>query len=151
MFGAEPFRECVTCATLHGVQGVSPVQGADDRPALWVGHVALATHDVVRSFTFYRDLGLRAVHEPRGTDPIAELEMRGGTHLVLVLDADARIDGRIAPFDLMADDLDALHDRMEADGVEVSAIAREGHASFTFRDPDGHVVTVNDSHVTGPV
>ena len=113
--------------------------------------MALATHDVVRSFTFYRDLGLRPVHEPRGSDGIAELEMRGGTHLVLVLDNDARTEGRIAPFDLMADELDSLHDAMEASGTEVSAIAREGHASFTFRDPDGHIVTVNDSHVTGPV
>jgi catechol 2,3-dioxygenase-like lactoylglutathione lyase family enzyme len=118
---------------------------------LWIGHVALATHDVARSCAFYRDLGLRAVHEARGTDPIAELEMRGGTHLVLVLDAEARTDGRAAPFDLMADDLDVLRDRMEAIGIDVSTIAREGHASFTFRDPDGHVVTVNDSHVSGVV
>jgi hypothetical protein len=40
---------------------------------------------------------------------------------------------------------------METRGVEVSSIAREGHASFTFRDPDGWVVTVNDSHVSGVV
>jgi hypothetical protein len=40
---------------------------------------------------------------------------------------------------------------MEARGVEVSSIARGGHASFTFRDPDGWVVTVNDSHVSGVV
>ena len=129
----------------------APVQPDGERPALWIGHVALATHDIGRAFAFYRDLGLRAVHEPRGTDAIAELELRGGTHLVLVLDADARTEGRIAPFDLMADELDALHDTMEANGTEVSAIAREGHASFTFNDPDGHVVTVNDSHVTGVV
>ena len=77
--------------------------------------------------------------------------MRGGTHFVLVLDADAPTDGRGAPFDLMADELDALHDVMEARGVEVSSIARGGHASFTFRDPDGWVVTVNDSHVSGVV
>jgi catechol 2,3-dioxygenase-like lactoylglutathione lyase family enzyme len=133
------------------VDDLSPVRAEDDRPALWIGHVALATHDVVRSFAFYRGLGLRSVHEARGTDPIAELEMRGGTHLVLVLDAEARTDGRTAPFDLMADDLDALHDRLEASGIDVSTIAREGHASFTFRDPDGHVVTVNDSHVSGAV
>jgi catechol 2,3-dioxygenase-like lactoylglutathione lyase family enzyme len=150
MFGAEPSR-FVTYATLHGVEATSPVEPDDERPALWVGHIALATHDIVRSFGFYRDLGLRPVHEPRGTDPIAELEMRGGTHFVLVLDPDARTDGRGAPFDLMADELDALHDTMEANGIDVSPIAREGHASFTFRDPDGWVVTVNDSHVTGVV
>jgi catechol 2,3-dioxygenase-like lactoylglutathione lyase family enzyme len=128
-----------------------PVQSVDERPALWVGHVVLATHDVLRSSAFYLDLGLRQVHEPRASDGIAELEMRGGTHLVLVLDPDARTDGRGAPFDLMADDLDALHDKIEAGGSEVSAIERGGHASFTFRDPDGYIVTVNDSHVSGVV
>ena len=133
------------------VQRTQPEHPQDERPALWVGHIALATHDIVRSFSFYRDLGLRAVHEPRGTDPVAELEMRGGTHLVLLLDPDARTDGRGAPFDLMADELDALHDSMEERGIEVSPIMREGHASFTFRDPDGWVVTVNDSHVSGVV
>jgi catechol 2,3-dioxygenase-like lactoylglutathione lyase family enzyme len=128
-----------------------PVQGVEERPALWVGHVALATHDVLQSSSFYLDLGLRQVHEPRANDGIAELEMRGGTHLVLVLDPDARTDGRTAPFDLMADDLDALHDSMEGRGIEVTPIERGGHASFTFRDPDGYVVTVNDSHVSGVV
>jgi hypothetical protein len=77
--------------------------------------------------------------------------MRGGTHLALVLDPGARTEGRLAPFDLMADDLATLHDAMEHRGIDVSPITGQGHASFTFRDPDGHVVTVNDSHVTGPV
>jgi catechol 2,3-dioxygenase-like lactoylglutathione lyase family enzyme len=133
------------------VEGDLPVQDEEDRPALWIGHVVLATHDVIRSSAFYLDLGLRQVHEPRANDGIAELEMRGGTHLVLVLDPDARTDGRGAPFDLLADDLDALHDKVEAGGSEVSAIERGGHASFTFRDPDGYIVTVNDSHVSGVV
>ena len=114
-----------------------------------MGHIAIATHDIIRSFAFYRDLGLRPVHEPRGTDPIAELEMRGGTHLVLVLDPDAKIAGRPAPVDFMAEDLDGLHDALESAGTEVSAIERGGHASFTFREPDGWVVTVNDTHVVG--
>ena len=80
----------------------------DGRPALWVGHVVLATHDLRRSYDFYRSLGLRATEEPAPDDGIAELEMRGGTHLVLVLDPNATIEGRGAPFDLMADDLDAF-------------------------------------------
>src|SRR6185369_4806222 len=140
MFG-DPVR-FVTYATLHAVEPDSPVQAVDDRPSLWVGHIAIATHDIIRSFAFYRDLGLRAVHEPRPTDPIAELELRGGTHLVLVLDPNAKTAGRPAPVDLMTEDLDALHDAMESAGTEVSAIERGGHASFTFRDPDGWVVTV---------
>jgi len=133
------------------VEGPSPVQGSDARPALWVGHVVLATHDLPRAFAFYRALGLRATREPRHADGIIELEMRGGTHLVFVVDQDARTDGRVAPFDLMADDLDALHAAMTARDVDVSPITRGGHDSFTFRDPDGYQVTVNDSHVTGVV
>jgi catechol 2,3-dioxygenase-like lactoylglutathione lyase family enzyme len=133
-----------------GVEGGSPEDG-DARPALWVGHVVLATHDVVRAFDFYRDLGLRPVDEPRPGFGLAQLELRGGTHLALVLDADARTDGRLAPFDLMVDDLTAFHDALERRGVAVSPVSGMGHASFTFRDPDGHVVTVNDTHVTGAV
>lgn len=124
---------------------------ADERPALWVGHVVLATHDLRRSYDFYRSLGLRATEEPAADDGIAELEMRGGTHLVLVLDPNATVEGRGAPFDLMADDLDAFHDDMRARGLDPSPINRGGHDDFTFTDPDGYRVTVNSSHVTGPV
>lgn len=131
------------------MDGDSPT--SDARPALWVGHVALATRDIARAFEFYRDLGLRPVDEPRPGVGIAQLEMRGGTHLALVLDTEARTEGRVAPFDLMADDIAALHDRLEQRGIEVTPITGAGHASFTFRDPDGHVVTVNDTHVTGAV
>jgi catechol 2,3-dioxygenase-like lactoylglutathione lyase family enzyme len=127
------------------------VSGFDARPALWVGHVAIPTHDIQRSFAFYRDLGLRAMNDPRPDAGIAELEMRGGTHFVLILDSDAKTDGRVAPFDLMADDLDALHADMAQRGITVSEITRGGHDFFTFTDPDGFVVTVNSSHVTGVV
>jgi catechol 2,3-dioxygenase-like lactoylglutathione lyase family enzyme len=138
-------------ATLLGVESGSPVLGDDERPALWVGHVVLASHDLTCAFDFYRDLGLRPIEPPGPGDGIAQLEMRGGTHLALVLDADARTEGRSAPFDLMVDDLVAFRATLEQRGVEVTPISGEGHASFTFRDPDGHVVTVNDTHVTGAV
>jgi catechol 2,3-dioxygenase-like lactoylglutathione lyase family enzyme len=124
---------------------------ADERPALWVGHVVLATHDLQRSFDFYRSLGLRETGDLAADDGIAELEMRGGTHLVLVLDPGATTEGRGAPFDLMADDLDALHAEMSTRGLDPSPISRGGHDDFSFLDPDGYRVTVNSSHVTGPV
>jgi catechol 2,3-dioxygenase-like lactoylglutathione lyase family enzyme len=123
----------------------------DERPPVWVGHVALATHDLGRARSFYQQLGLRALREPRPEDIIVELEMRGGTHLVCVFDPNARTNGRVAPFDLMCDDIDALRTAMSERGIEVSPITRDGHSSFTFRDPDGYVVTVNDSHVEGVV
>ena len=69
---------------------------------------------------------------------------------MLVRDPDAKTDGRIAPFDLMVEDLDVLHAELSAQGIEVSPITRGGHDDFTFRDPDGHVVTVNSNHTTGP-
>jgi catechol 2,3-dioxygenase-like lactoylglutathione lyase family enzyme len=121
---------------------------SDDRPGLWVGHVALATHDLPRAAAFYESLGGRLVTNEAW---IAEIEMRGGTHLALVLDANAKTEGRVAPFDLMVDDVNALHAQLEAAGVEVSPVNPKGHNEFTFHDPDGHVVTVNGNHVVGPV
>jgi catechol 2,3-dioxygenase-like lactoylglutathione lyase family enzyme len=125
----------------------------DERPALWVGHVVLASHDLNRSVQFYRSLGLRTFRDPGPDDVLIELEMRGGTHLVLVLDPGSKTQGRGAPFDLMVDDLEKTHASMRERGIEVSPIERpEGdHAFFTFHDPDGSVVTVNDSHVAGVV
>jgi catechol 2,3-dioxygenase-like lactoylglutathione lyase family enzyme len=125
----------------------------DERPPWWVGHVVLASHDLARSVDFYRAMGLRQLRELGPDDGLIELEMRGGTHLVLVLDPRAETDGRGAPFDLMVDDLQAAHATMTRRGVEVSSLIRSehDHDHFTFRDPDGHVVTVNDSHVEGSV
>jgi catechol 2,3-dioxygenase-like lactoylglutathione lyase family enzyme len=123
----------------------------EERPRLWVGHVVLATHDLGRAQAFYRELGMRALREPGPDDVIVELEMRGGTHLVFVFDPNARTNGRGAPFDLMSDDIDALHTAMSERGIDLTPITRADHSSFTFRDPDGYVVTVNDSHVEGVV
>ncbi len=113
----------------------------------------LATHDLGRAQSFYRELGLRAFREPGTEDVLVELEMRGGTHLVFVFDPNARTNGRVAPFDLMSDDIDALRTSMSERGIEVTPIQHpeSDHAFFTFRDPDGYVVTVNDSHVEGVV
>ncbi len=124
---------------------------ADERPRLWVGHVVLATHDLGRAQAFYSALGLRALRDPAPEDVIVELEMRGGTHLVLVFDPNARTNGRGAPFDLMTEDVEDLHASMSARGIEVTPIRPDEHGSFTFRDPDGYIVTVNASHVEGVV
>ena len=56
------------------------------------------------------------------------------------------------PFDLMVDDIDATHDQWRARGLDPSPIEHgRTHAAFSVRDPDGHLVTVNSSHVIGPV
>lgn len=81
---------------------------------------------------------------------IAVMELRGGTHLVLVPGSPAA--DTEAPFDLMVEDLETTHAEWTERGLEPSAIERGRiHSAFTVRDPDGHLVTVNSSHVVGDV
>jgi hypothetical protein len=102
---------------------------------------------------FYKSLGLRQLRELSDNDILIELEMRGGTHLVFVFDPNSHPNGRQAPFDLMCEDLHALHDEMSARGIEVTDVTGVpyDHSHFTFRDPDGYIVRVNDTHVEGIV
>jgi len=89
---------------------------------------------------------MRTVHR---SDDLAILELRGGTHLLLYRGSGTSGE---APFDLMVDDLDASHAEMTARGVTVSTITRgEIHDMFTLTDPDGHAITVRNSHVEGVV
>ena len=82
-------------------------------------------------------------------DDMAILELRGGTHLLLFR-GDAETGP--APFDLMVEDLDATHDSLSGRGLAVSDITRgEIHDAFTLTDPDGHDITVQNSHVEGVV
>jgi catechol 2,3-dioxygenase-like lactoylglutathione lyase family enzyme len=118
----------------------------DPRPAVWVGHVVLLVPDVGKSREFFSRLGMRDL----GNDgPVAILELRGGTHLILA-PGDAPTGDADAPFDLMVDDLDAAHRRFSAEGMKPSEIA-EGpfHRYFMLEAPSGHLVTVNSSHASG--
>jgi catechol 2,3-dioxygenase-like lactoylglutathione lyase family enzyme len=111
-----------------------------------VGHVVLSTADVAAGNTFWTDAGMRPLASGEG---FAVLELRGGTHLVLVA-ADAKVAaGTPCSFDLMVEDVDETHARYEGLGFGPSSIARgEIHDSFTVVDPSGYVVTVNSSHVS---
>jgi catechol 2,3-dioxygenase-like lactoylglutathione lyase family enzyme len=117
------------------------------RPSVWIGHAVLTVSDVDTSADYWRDLGMREVER---NEHVAVLELRGGTHLVLVPgkppeDADT-------PFDLMVEDVDATHADWAARGLDPTPIERGRiHAAFTMRDPDGYRVTVNSSHVVGEV
>jgi catechol 2,3-dioxygenase-like lactoylglutathione lyase family enzyme len=119
----------------------------DQRPPVWIGHALLAVRDLDRSADFWRSVGMREIER---NAQVAVLELRGGTHLVLVPGTpppDAN-----APFDLMVDDLDATHARWSASGLDPSPIERGRiHATFAVYDPDGYRVTVNSSHVVGEV
>ena len=117
------------------------------RPSVWIGHAVLTVADVDRSADYWQSLGMREVER---NQHVAVLELRGGTHLVLVPGNPG--EGADAPFDLMVEDVDATHAEWKARGLDPSPIERGRiHAAFTIRDPDGHRVTVNSSHVVGEV
>jgi catechol 2,3-dioxygenase-like lactoylglutathione lyase family enzyme len=119
----------------------------EERPSVWIGHAVLTVGDVDRSADFWQRLGMREVER---NEHVAVLELRGGTHLVLVPGTPA--ENADAPFDLMVEDVDATHAAWEARGLDLSPIERGRiHAAFMMRDPDGYRMTVNSSHVVGEV
>jgi len=121
-------------------------QPDDLRPPVWVGHVVLPTSDVPKANAFWTSVGMRPIEMGDG---FAVLELRGGTHLVLI-GADAGVAaGTPCPFDIMVEDVEQARARLEELGLSPSEIARnEIHDSFTIVDPTGYRVTVNSSHVS---
>lgn len=118
---------------------------ADERPAAWVGHVVLKATDLARSTDYWEKIGMRLI----GTfDTVSVLELRGGTHLVLMETDESLPDGSAASFDVMVEDVDAAWKRYQELGFEPSEIQPGNiHRSFKLRDPSGYQVTVNSSHV----
>ncbi len=122
---------------------------ADPRPPVWIGHVTMSVPDVTASGAFMARLGMRVVFQ---SSEIGIYELRGGTHLLLFprqdpVPADAR-----APFDLMVEDVDDARRDFEARGLAPGTIERNPHhRCFTVREPGGHAITINSSHVEGPV
>ncbi len=116
----------------------------DDRPSVWVGHITLPTNCLDESETFMQKIGMRPIFR---NDAVAVLELRGGTHIVL-LKQDAAAEGD-ADFDLMVAELDETHRDYAARGLEPSEVTRgDIHDSFTIRDPGGMQITVNSTHVS---
>ncbi|MEN8183834.1 MAG: VOC family protein [Myxococcota bacterium] len=121
--------------------------GPDLRPPVWVGHVALPVRQVPRSTAWWEALGMRRIFE---SEEVGVLELRGGTHLVLLPSQEPIEPDALAPFDLMVDDLDAARERYAEMGLDPSEPERGRiHDSFTITDPDGYRVTVNSSHASG--
>ena len=116
----------------------------ESRPPVWVGHVSMATSTLTESQAFMERLGMRPMFR---NDSVAIFELRGGTHLVLVADENARAGD--APFDLMVEDLDETHADFAERGLSPSPIERGRiHASFTVTEPGGGRITVNSTHVS---
>jgi catechol 2,3-dioxygenase-like lactoylglutathione lyase family enzyme len=109
----------------------------------------LPVRDVQRSADFWRELGMREIER---TEEIAIMELRGGTHLLLLGGTSDATEGVGVPFDLMVDDLEATHAQWQTAGLAPSPIVpTPHHTAFEVRDPDGYVVTVHSSHVVGDV
>ena len=118
----------------------------DQRPPVAVGHVRIGVSDVGAAARWLETVGLRPIVT---MDELAVLELRGGTHVV-VRKAEEPPAGATAPFDLMVDDIDAMHRGCAAKGLSPSAIRRgQIHDSFTLPGPDGWAFTVNSSHAGG--
>jgi catechol 2,3-dioxygenase-like lactoylglutathione lyase family enzyme len=117
------------------------------RPPVWIGHARLRASDLDRSADFWGTVGMREIER---NEQVVVLELRGGTHLVLLPGVpDGSAD---APFDLMVEDLEATHAEWERLGLDVSPIEHGRiHSAFVLRDPDGNNITVNSSHVVGEV
>ena len=120
------------------------MNAGDERPRVWVGHVAMHTPLVDESSKFMQLIGMRLV---ASGDEFAVLEMRGGTHLVLTSDPDSNLVK--GSFDLMVDDLDATHAHYSELGLEPGDIERgQIHDCFELREPGGSLITFNSSHVS---
>jgi catechol 2,3-dioxygenase-like lactoylglutathione lyase family enzyme len=116
----------------------------DERPPIWVGHVVMRTSRIGQSERFFRGLGMRFI-ERDGNAVI--LELRGGTHLVLLEEDDVAAGD--ASFDLMVEDIDAAHRKCEELGGAPSAIQKgKIHRTFRATDPTGGTITFYDSHVS---
>jgi hypothetical protein len=129
------------------MKAVAMPDAVDQRPPVAIGHVRLNVTDVGAASHWLEKVGLRPIVS---NSDLAVLELRGGTHLV-VIQAEQPPEPRTeAPFDLMFDDVDATHRIFEDRGLSPSPIQRGRiHDSFEIIGPDGWVFTINSSHASG--
>jgi len=136
----------------QGADGWRPAPGArklskqDLRPPVWVGHVVLETKRLEETAQFMRNIGLRPIVQ---RPDVAVLELRGGTHLVLVAKPEA-VAGE-ASFDLMVEDLQATHQHFIGLGLAPTPIetVSDNHERFLVREPGGSLISFFSNHVSG--
>ncbi len=122
------------------------------QPALAIGHQQFFVSDLERSYAFFCDIGLQPVF---CVDGVAAVDLRGGTHLLLIKSTDRKKLDRNVSFDFMIDDdkreaLVAFHDdilRKEIKCSEVTVDPSYGHFSLKLVGPDGREITVCTRHV----
>ena len=122
---------------------------SDERPAVAIGHVRLHTADAKVATTFYEQLGMRMCMAWEG---MAILELRLGTHLLLI-EVDDGIQQVLDPvFDLTVDDLPAYRQQLRDLDIETSEITSHpliNHQRFFVQDPDGHRIAIHSDHTEG--
>ena len=132
-------------------------------PELAVAHLVFKVVDLERSCQFYSNLGLPPFYIE---EKIAIVELRGGTHLVL-LSVDESAGEEVAEsltgqfherlserFDLMIkgkglNELKKYRLELISRGIAAGEIPDEmfyGHHLFSIKDPDGHGITIYTSH-----
>lgn len=118
----------------------------DLRPLYAFGHVEMQVRNIKKSGDFFLKIGLREVILE---ETFIILEVRGGTHLILSPSEQTIDPGTGAPFDLMVDDVAAVHKLMADLDLSPTQIEDNGiHRYFYIMEPGGHRVTVNSSHAT---
>jgi len=114
---------------------------------VWVGHIILETDRLEETEAFMRAIGMRPLVKQT---KVAVLELRGGTHLVLMAKEQV-IPGQTA-FDLMVEDLHAAHERFAGQGLAptpIEPLEHGGHERFFLREPAGHRIAFLSNHVSG--
>jgi len=132
-------------------------------PELSVAHLVFKVADLKSSCQFYSNLGLPPFYIE---EKIAIIELRGGTHLVL-LSVDEPAGEEVAEsltgqfhkrfseqFDLMIegkslDELKKYRSELISRGIAAGEIPDEavfGHYLFCIKDPDGNGITIYTNH-----
>lgn len=120
------------------------INNEDQRPSVWIGHVAMHSDKVMESREFMLAIGMRHIFSDKG---IAVLEMRGGTHLVITSNSDSGL--VMSSFDLMVDDIDTSHRKFTDLGLKPTDIERGNiHDEFMMTEPGGTAIQFNSSHVS---
>ncbi len=106
----------------------------------------LETDRLEESEQFMRKICMRPIVK---RPEVAVLELRGGTHLVLLAKPEV-VTGK-TPFDLMVEDLHATHECFTSLGLAPTPIERASpeHDRFLVREPAGHIIAFFSNHVSG--
>ncbi len=120
----------------------------DQRPPMWIGHTHMAVNNVAATKGFLMSLGMRDVY-PEGED-FAILEIRAGTHIIVEKSEQEVTPGTMAQFDLMVEDVEAMHAELSARGLNPSDLEPGSiHTTFTISEPGGVILKYFSSHNSG--